>query len=95
MGSISSDNNNNTRAEEPTLSELAIKYGTDKQGPAKPGPNHVRHSGHKYCEHYDRHFSRFRHQDKVTILEIGVGGYEAPTKGGESLRMWKEYFPHG
>jgi demethylmacrocin O-methyltransferase len=26
-------------------------------------------------------------------LEIGVGGYESPLTGGNSLRMWKSYFP--
>ena len=26
------------------------------------------------------------------MLEIGVGGYERPTEGGRSLRMWKAYF---
>jgi hypothetical protein len=27
------------------------------------------------------------------MLEIGVGGYDSPISGGESLRMWKTYFP--
>jgi demethylmacrocin O-methyltransferase len=27
-------------------------------------------------------------------LEIGVGGYADPAAGGESLRMWQEYFPN-
>ncbi|MFI6999211.1 class I SAM-dependent methyltransferase [Nocardia sp. NPDC050175] len=29
----------------------------------------------------------------MTILEIGVGGYDDLRRGGESLRMWKRYFP--
>ena len=29
---------------------------------------------------------------KLTILEIGVGGYENPRAGGESLRAWKWFF---
>ncbi len=26
-------------------------------------------------------------------MEIGVGGYDSPISGGQSLRMWKYYFP--
>jgi len=63
------------------LIELATKHGTDKWG------------GHYYAQHYDAYFSRFREQ-KINLLEIGVGGYDDPNKGGESLRMWKEYFPN-
>lgn len=63
-----------------TLRSLALKYGTDKAG------------HHEYCEAYefflapwkDKHFS---------MLEIGVGGEEHPDRGGQSLRMWREYFP--
>lgn len=64
------------------LISLADKYGTDKWG------------SHYYAQHYDRHFSKFRNE-KIKILEIGVGGYSDPDKGGESLRMWKEYFKEG
>lgn len=38
----------------------------------------------------------------MRLLEIGIGGYDAetggygdPRRGGESLRFWKDYFPHG
>ncbi len=31
---------------------------------------------------------------RFNLLEIGIGGYESHTTGGESLRMWKAYFPH-
>lgn len=48
--------------------------------------------GHRYAQHYDTHFRPFRNK-KLTLLEIGVGGYENPKYGGESLRMWKAYFP--
>ncbi len=65
-----------------SLSELALAHGTDKAG------------GHSYTGAYDFHFARFRDRP-VRLLEIGVGGYEDPHKGGESLRMWKEYFPQG
>ena len=49
---------------------------------------------HSYTTHYATHFEKFRSQ-KINFLEIGVGGYENPFKGGKSLRMWKKYFPHG
>jgi len=50
--------------------------------------------GHYYTPHYDAHFSPLRDKP-VTLLEIGVGGYADPNKGGQSLRMWKDYFPRG
>lgn len=80
-------------SKEPTLIELAVKHGTDKHGNSKPDADGTIRPGHKYAGHYAHHFSRFRHVDNLKVLEIGVGGYEDPNKGGESLRMWKEYFP--
>jgi hypothetical protein len=64
------------------LNRLAQLYGTDKWGI------------HFYTPHYMEHFRRFR-QQKMKLLEIGVGGYEYSTCGGESLRMWKRYFSNG
>jgi hypothetical protein len=64
------------------LDHLALIYGSDKWG------------GHYYTPHYHRHFQHVRHK-KLKVLEIGVGGYESPQFGGESLRMWKRYFPQG
>ena len=32
---------------------------------------------------------------EVHVLEIGIGGYDDPTAGGASLRMWRDYFPKG
>lgn len=58
---------------------LAIKHRVDKWGE------------HWYALHYDRHFSPFRHRP-INLLEIGIGGYENPSGGGQSLRMWDEYF---
>jgi hypothetical protein len=63
------------------LSQLALKHGTDKW-------NH-----HFYTDHYHEHLQHFR-ESEIKLLEIGVGGYEHPDRGGESLRMWSEYFPH-
>lgn len=64
------------------LTKLAIFYNTDKWGE------------HHYIPYYKTHFSPFRYK-KISLLEIGVGGYDRPDKGGNSLRMWKRYFPFG
>ncbi len=63
------------------LRKLAMIYGTDKWG------------SHWYAAHYARHFRHLRRQ-KLTLLEIGIGGYEGPNLGGQSLRMWRRYFPN-
>jgi hypothetical protein len=62
------------------LRRLAQIYGSDKW------------SDHWYCQHYERHFAPFRTR-KITVLEIGIGGYKDPAAGGRSLRMWRRYFP--
>ena len=68
------------------LDALAQLYGTDKSS---------RHHG--YTRMYRRHFGARRH-DVRSVLEIGVGGvtsisgYDTPA-GGQSLRMWSDYFP--
>jgi len=62
------------------LSELGIKYGTDKIG------------SHTYTPIYNKYF-QFIRLNPLRILEIGYGGYGDPDKGGESARMWAEYFP--
>lgn len=46
-----------------------------------------------FLERYAKLFTPIRH-DNLTILEIGVGGYKNPDKGGGSLRMWAEFFPN-
>ena len=61
------------------LNHLAVLFGTDKYG------------RHFYTPHYHRHFGSIRHR-RLTVLEIGIGGYNDPRRGGESLRMWKAYF---
>ncbi len=65
------------------VSELAVLmqlHGTDK------------FHGHRYDIEYERHFAPLRHRP-ITLLEIGVGGYTNPNCGGESLRVWNDYFP--
>jgi hypothetical protein len=65
-----------------SLRELAIAFGTDKEG------------AHAYSGPYERHLAALRDRP-VRLLEIGVGGDDDPTAGGASLRMWKHYFPLG
>ena len=49
--------------------------------------------GHNYIPIYQDYFKTIR-KDKLKFLEIGIGGYEDPNAGGESLHMWSEYFPN-
>src|SRR3954454_13480307 len=46
---------------------------------------------HWYAQHYEDHFRHFRNK-KINILEIGIGGYDNPRRGGGSLRMWRTFF---
>jgi hypothetical protein len=64
------------------LRALAAVYGTDKWGV------------HRYAEHYEAHFAALRRR-RIVLLEVGIGGYGVPESGGESLRMWRTYFPRG
>ncbi len=64
----------------PTLDELAIKYGTDKSS-----------LHHNYTPLYEKYFGELRYKS-INFLELGWGGYEDPNAGGESARMWREYF---
>ena len=62
-----------------TLRELGLKYRTDKMKP------YLSHLGLGYMEGYERHFATIR--DTVTsVLEIGV-------RFGNSLPIWRDYFP--
>jgi demethylmacrocin O-methyltransferase len=49
--------------------------------------------GHTYPPIYEQYLHKYRNQ-KVTLLELGVGGYKKP-EGGDSLRMWQAYFRRG
>lgn len=64
------------------LRRLAVVFGTDKEG------------AHFYAGHYQHHFQHMRRRD-INLLEIGIGGYQNPKAGGQSLRMWKAYFTKG
>jgi len=63
------------------LGKLARVFDTDKWGT------------HWYTQHYQRYFGPIRHAH-LNLLEIGVGGYRDSRFGGESLRMWKAFFPN-
>lgn len=63
-----------------SLDQLATLQGTDKN------------NAHYYTPHYNFHFRHLRWRP-LTLLEIGVGGYDWPQLGGDSLRMWRCYFP--
>ena len=70
--------------DETTLDILGIKHGTDKASliDEKKGL----HLGHEYLRHYEFFFSAFRERE-MSIVEFGCFR-------GQSLRLWKEYFPH-
>jgi tetratricopeptide (TPR) repeat protein len=63
------------------LVSLAKKFRTDKWG------------SHFYAQHYQDHFLPLRNR-KINLLEIGIGGWNHPLRGGASLRMWKAFFPN-
>jgi hypothetical protein len=65
------------------LDDLAVRFGSDKWG-----------SLHWYTQHYQAQFAEFRHLP-VRLLEIGIGGYNHESLGGESLYMWQRFFPRG
>ena len=47
--------------------------------------------GHNYISKYEKYFDNLR-KKRLNILEIGIGGYDNPRNGGESLLMWSKYF---
>lgn len=64
-----------------TLDELGMRYGTDKAT-----------NFHGYTPIYEQYFHQLR-DEPIVLVEYGVGGYGDPRAGGQSLRMWAEYFP--
>lgn len=64
------------------LYDIAMRHGTDKE------------FYHHYSAPYEEAFGVIRDKP-VMLLEIGVGGNDDPKAGGESLRMWRDYFRHG
>jgi len=49
---------------------------------------------HDYCKIYESYLNPLK-SSNVSLIEIGVGGYEFIDRGGESLKMWYQYFPNG
>ncbi|RGD57316.1 class I SAM-dependent methyltransferase [Kitasatospora xanthocidica] len=70
-------------SDNPGLARLALRHDSDKWGGL-----------HWFAALYERHLRQLRGQP-VRVLEIGIGGYDHPTLGGGSLKMWKHYFPRG
>lgn len=66
-----------------SLNDIGLKHKTDK---AKGIDN-----GHGYLDFYEGFLREHRHR-QTNLIEIGIGGYEFPDRGGQSLRMWDEYF---
>jgi hypothetical protein len=64
-----------------TLEQLSGIHGSDKLAQG-------------YVWYYDLLFRALKDQP-VAVLEIGIGGHNVPNKGGESLRLWRDYFPNG
>jgi hypothetical protein len=69
------------RVVSPNLDALGILWATDKA-----------RGYHGYTTYYARHL-RTNRREISCVLEIGVGGYRDPLGGGNSLRMWRNYFP--
>ena len=65
----------------PTLAEISRRVGPKKK--------YLR----AFVVRYEQLFTPARNKP-ITVLEIGVGGYKDPHKGGGSLRMWGEFFPN-
>lgn len=61
------------------LKDLAIRYGSDKFGE------------HNYTGIYEKLFSD-RRTKEISLLEIGIGGYNFRHEGGASLAMWRDFF---
>ena len=64
------------------MDQLALRAKTDKAS-----------DGHNYTKVYETYLEKHR-QDPLLVVELGIGGYHYPDRGGESLRLWFDYFPH-
>lgn len=62
------------------LNKIGLMYGTDKSD------NSHTYNNLTYLDIYEKYFSPIRFE-KLKIVEIGV-------RGGNSLRVWKSYFPN-
>jgi hypothetical protein len=64
-----------------TLDSIGIKHQTDKASQF----SRTYAKPHDYLRHLERFFEPMR-EDCISLIECGVGG-------GESIKMWLEYFP--
>ena len=64
------------------LENIAKKHDTDKV------------NDHNYIKVYEKYFITSRNKE-ISLFEVGVGGYHDPKSGGNSLKVWEEYFPNG
>ncbi len=62
-----------------SLSYIAKNYATDKYG------------HHSFTPIYDFWMNKWV-DTPIVLLELGIGGYEYPDRGGGSLEMWRDYF---
>jgi len=63
---------------EPGTNELFTWFAHREKGPGA-------HKWSTYLDTYHQHFNRFRTQDKITLVEVGV-------QSGGSIEMWQSYF---
>lgn len=63
------------------LDRILKLAGTDKQASY----------GHRYAPHYAMFFRPLRFR-RITLLEIGIGGYKENV-GGQSINAWRWFFP--
>ena len=62
-----------------SLDTIGRKTGTDKSS-----------VHHDYLHVYESYLKQYRN-DPISLIELGVGGYQFADRGGESARMWYEY----
>lgn len=68
---------------ESLLDQIGLRTQTDKAS-----------NGHGYLVYYESIIKHLQ-QEPITLIELGAGGYEFPDRGGQSHRMWEQYFVKG
>lgn len=66
---------------ESLLDQIGLRTQTDKAS-----------NGHGYLVYYQSVLQHLK-DEPITLIELGAGGYEFPDRGGQSHRMWEQYFP--
>lgn len=65
-----------------TLDEIGLQYRTDKSSPY-----------HNYLNTYEQYFDQYKN-NHFTLLELGLGDKNSANREGESLFVWRDYFPN-